>query len=334
MSMDRLATLKFALVLVRSTLSHLSRNLIPASVKRKSRKYEMAIHLQCPTDSACPTTYVLNNSYSTQTTNTTEAYTASFLLSFSTLQHSTTILHVQQVKKMQESYTSLTTLLQQKLTTSPHGRIIVGLAGPPGSGKSTIATHIAAMLNTLPPSCKADDDLANTCYASAVSIDGFHLTRRELAAMPNAVEAFARRGAPWTFDVDGVVEFVQALRMSCLQPASLRRTISAPSFDHALKDPVPDSLQIRAEAAVILLEHNYLLLDQGRWQEVSELLDVRVFIQVDELVAQERVARRHLLAGIEPTMEAAVARFRNNDAVNGRLIRQQTAEYDVELWSV
>lgn len=169
----------------------------------------------------------------------------------------------------------------------------------------------------------------------AVSVDGFHLTRKELAAMPNAEEVFARRGAPWTFDADGILEFVQSLKATCLQPAALRSAILAPSFDHALKDPVPASLCIPPAASVILLEHNYLLLDQGRWATIATNLDFKVFIQVDEDVAQERVARRHLLSGIEATMEASIARFQTNDALNGRLIRETVVHgVDVEVRSV
>jgi len=235
---------------------------------------------------------------------------------------------------MEQSYARLACLIQEKASTSEHGRIIVGISGPPGSGKSTVATHVAAIFNSLPGDNVTSDAGLAQSYAVAVSIDGFHLSRAQLAAMPNVEEAFARRGALWTFDADGVLKFVQLLKSSCLQPASRRPIILAPSFDHALKDPIPDSLQINPEAAIILLEHNYLLLNRGTWAAISELLDFRIFIHVDEMEAQDRVAKRHLLSGIETTMEAAVTRFQNNDAMNGRLIRENITAVDAEVWSV
>ena len=69
-------------------------------------------------------------------------------------------------------------------------RVLVALAGPPGSGKTTIAVNIVRALTDLPSPPKT----------VAVSVDGFHLPLAALRELPNSDEAIARRGAPWTFD--------------------------------------------------------------------------------------------------------------------------------------
>jgi pantothenate kinase len=151
--------------------------------------------------------------------------------------------------------------------------------------------------------------------------------------LPNRDEAYVRRGAPWTFDVDGIVKLVTALHDSAAMPISARNIVKAPSFDHALKDPVEDDIQIGAETNIIILEGNYLLLNIEKWQEISELVDVRVFVDVDIDCARNRVARRHVAAGIEDTYQKALMRFDGNDALNGESIRKNLVRYDVRVES-
>jgi pantothenate kinase len=68
-------------------------------------------------------------------------------------------------------------------------------------------------------------------------MDGFHLSRAQLDAMPDPVEAHARRGAPWTFDADAFVDCVRRMQ-------SGQDTLTVPSFDHRVGDPVPDSIMV------------------------------------------------------------------------------------------
>jgi pantothenate kinase len=192
--------------------------------------------------------------------------------------------------------------------------------------------------------------------AIAVSMDGFHLPRSTLDALPNREEAYIRRGAPWTFDVDALLTFVHNLRSSAdrtSKPSSTSSSKSSatellrdpesspeapllvPSFDHAAKDPVTDGVSIPPSASIVVLEGNYLLLNEDRWRDVAALVDFRVFVDVDLVVARERVARRHVGAGIEKTLEEGYARVDANDWINGCLIRERLVEgVDVVVRSV
>ena len=92
--------------------------------------------------------------------------------------------------------------------------------------------------------------------------------------MPDPNEAFKRRGAAFTFDAEAFVKLVRRLRM---EPVTKRddpsRLITAPSFDHAVKDPVEDDIHLSSAEDLIVLEGNYLLLNQAPWNQIAGLVD-------------------------------------------------------------
>lgn len=89
-------------------------------------------------------------------------------------------------------------------------------------------------------------------FATALPMDGFHLTRAQLSAMPDPELAHARRGAEFTFDGHGFYELVKELR----KPVTSAKTVWAPSFDHALKDPVEKGIEVGPEVRVVVFEGN------------------------------------------------------------------------------
>ena len=204
-------------------------------------------------------------------------------------------------------------------------RVLVGIAGPPGSGKSTVADSVVALINATPPDI-------HELLAVGVSLDGFHYTRDQLDEFADPAEAHKRRGAPWTFDIGAVTRFIGTLQASKL-PRGERQEIFAPSFDHALKDPVEKGILIPAKADVVILDGNYLLLNDEGWHDLGTALDFRIFIEVDPKVARARVAKRHVLAGIEPSLELGEKRFDGNDGPNGELIRSRLRECDLVVES-
>lgn len=188
-------------------------------------------------------------------------------------------------------------------------RIVIGLAGPPGSGKSTLAFRVANMVQSSPSGPRV----------AIVSLDGFHLTRAELSALPNASEAFARRGAPWTFDAAAAATLVQQLKSTFGQ-----QDVLVPTFDHAVKDPVPGGLVVDKGTDICIVEGNYVLSNVDAWASIADMLDEKWLLNVDADVARVRVAARHLASGIEPTMELALARTDYNDMPNGRLVMESS----------
>ncbi len=185
----------------------------------------------------------------------------------------------------------LATPLSQRLAqlTQAHGgtgRILVGLVGIPGSGKSTVANFA----------------VHGTEHA-LIQMDGFHLPLAQLDE-----HGRERRGAPFTFDE---VAFVD-----CLRRVAAGEEVPVPKFDHAKKDPVMGPA-VPWISKICLVEGNYLL----HWQSVRELLAETWFVDVDLELAMTRVLRR-LVRDVGFDLETAKKRILENDAVNAKIILQ------------
>lgn len=162
-------------------------------------------------------------------------------------------------------------------------------------------------------------------------MDGYHLSRAQLSAMPDPTTAHARRGAAFTFDDKAFLTLVKKLREPLLPEST---TIYAPSFDHATKDPVDNDIPIPTSARVVLLEGNYLSLNKGLWKEAAKLMDELWFVDIDFETARRRLVGRHVKAGIAPTAEEANKRVTENDLVNGKEIVDDRLEVQELITSI
>ena len=191
------------------------------------------------------------------------------------------------------------------------------------AGKTTLASLVAKRLNALhneeSPGC------ASTPIAAFIPMDGYHLSRAQLSAMPDPTTAHSRRGAAFTFDDKAFYDLVKTLREPLL-PES--KTVYAPSFDHAVKDPVADDIPIHPSARVVIFEGNYLSLSKGLWKEAAGLMDELWFVEVDFEVAKRRLVDRHIKAGIASDKGEAEMRADENDLVNGKEIVEGRLDVD------
>jgi pantothenate kinase len=188
----------------------------------------------------------------------------------------------------------------------PADRLIVGIAGPPGAGKTTLAHDLCAALP------------AGGHSAAVVPMDGFHLANVELRRLGRA----DRKGAPDTFDADGYVALLRRLR------ARSEAVVYAPSFDHVMDEPIAGSIPVPCDVQVIITEGNYLLLDGAAWSAVRGLLDLAVYVDVAS--AGERVAgliERQVAKGLDP--QAAADWVHRSDEANARLIATTRSRADI-----
>lgn len=153
--------------------------------------------------------------------------------------------------------------------------------------------------------------------ATSLPMDGYHLTRAQLSQMPDPEYAFARRGAAFTFDGEKFLRLVQALRERITGETG---DLYAPSFDHAVKDPVENDIPLPPSCRAVFFEGNYLSLNKEPWSRAAGLMDELWFVEVDFETARKRLIRRHVAAGIAKDEEEADKRARENDLVNGREI--------------
>jgi len=174
----------------------------------------------------------------------------------------------------------------------PAGRRLLGLAGPPGAGKSTLA---AALLDALGP------------IAARVPLDGFHLANRVLADLGLT----DRKGAPESFDAHGFRVLLKRLRDD-------EDDVYAPEFMRDLDEPIAAALRITRAASLVIVEGNYLLLEEGPWQGVAALLDEVWYLHVDESARRRRLVRRHQSHG--RTAAEARAWTLGNDERNAELV--------------
>ncbi|QPH05384.1 hypothetical protein C2857_003139 [Epichloe festucae Fl1] len=191
---------------------------------------------------------------------------------------------------------------------SPGQRLLIGVGGIPGSGKTTLSRIVSQRLNLR----ASEAQPSHPPPATYVPMDGFHLTREALSAMPDPETAHARRGAAFTFDAAKFLSLVEELRAPI--PS---RAILAPSFDHAVKDPKEDDVSVLPTHRIVILEGNYLALDKDVWRDAASLFDELWFVQVDFEVARKRLRERHVRAGIAKTVEEGDRRAVENDLVNG-----------------
>ncbi|KAG8874993.1 hypothetical protein FRB98_008123 [Tulasnella sp. 332] len=209
-------------------------------------------------------------------------------------------------------------LVERLCEHPPSSRLLVGLAGYPASGKTTLANLLSLHTNALQP---------RSCIV--VPLDGFHYTRSYLHQLPNSQEAIARRGAAFTFDAESYVECVKQLA----RPITPDVAIYVPAFDHALKDPTLDAIKITTER-IVIIEGLWVILGTERWKDAAELLDERWIIDVDPEQAAERIVKRHVITGITKDADEALARATSSDMPNGQFVLENSLPPTLRIRSV
>jgi len=204
---------------------------------------------------------------------------------------------------------ALVELVRDALAAASAPRVLIGITGSPGAGKSTLATALVAAVNAA--------DGAGT--AVHLPMDGFHLANATL----DRLGLRDRKGAIETFDGWGFAGLLERVR------AETDHVVYAPGFERSVDEPVAAEIAIEPSARVVVVEGNYLLVDEGPWQQVGELLDEYWFIEATEEERVRRLVARHTAFGRTP--EAALAWALEVDGANARIIEPTVARADLVI---
>lgn len=197
-----------------------------------------------------------------------------------------------------------------KLQREKGRRILVMLAAPPGCGKTTLLSFLKTLSRE---------------SIQAIGMDGFH--RRQEYLLSHDVERDGERipmvkikGAPVTFDLARLKDRVKRVAAG--------ETCGWPEYDRTLHNPVEDALQVNGD--IVLLEGNYLLLDEEGWRDLSACADYTISIAADESLLRARLIDRRIGTGVD---RAEAIRFVDfSDMPNVRLCLRKTMRADCRLW--
>ena len=201
-----------------------------------------------------------------------------------------------------------------QLHTEKGSRVIVMLAAPPATGKSTLVSFLEHLARSVIPEKRLQ----------AVGMDGFHL--RQSYLLSHTVEVDGKsvpmasiKGAPITFDPDALTRKISEVTEG--------NSCRWPHYDRQLHDPVDDAITIDAD--IVLIEGNYLLLDTDGWRDLSRFADYTIVLTADEDVLRERLIGRKMKTGMTREDAERFAEF--SDMRNVRLCLDKTMKADLEL---
>lgn len=194
--------------------------------------------------------------------------------------------------------------------------LIVLLAAYPGCGKSTFARFISTYAN--------DTKACDYPSIQDLGMDGFHfpnsyLTRHHIDNDPTKPLLKTIKGALPTFDIASLIERLCALRQG--------KCVTWPSYSRKIHDPIEGKTPIATD--VIFLEGNYLLCNEGQWEQVGDMADLTLFMSADVELLRRRVVERKIMGGF--SREEAETFFEKSDLTNIHYLTSHRQPADIEL---
>lgn len=196
-------------------------------------------------------------------------------------------------------------------TMPENGRSIISIAGPPASGKSTLAEAVVDALNHSAQAGRAPT-------AALVPMDGYHLDN----AVLRHKGLLGRKGAPETFDAEGFCHAVHRLTDTGTEHFF-------PRFDRTADQSIAGAIAVHPQTPVVVVEGNYLLLNTAPWSHLRDAFTACVFVSPSRDQLRDRLVQRWIDHGLDP--EAALNRALGNDLPNAARTLDQSTHADLVL---
>jgi pantothenate kinase len=205
-------------------------------------------------------------------------------------------------------------LLLAEIRQQKGGRVLAMIAAPPGAGKSTLVSFLEYYSKALLPELKVQ----------AIGMDGFHGTQEYLTSHDTEVDGkmipmVQIKGAPVTFDLEAFVAKIKEVLGG--------GTALWPTYDRHLHNPIEDAITVTGD--IVILEGNYLLLDEEGWRDIHKMADYTIFLRGDEEVLRKRLVDRKEASGNSRDKAEAFVDF--SDMRNVRLCLDHSLPADLEL---
>jgi pantothenate kinase len=194
-------------------------------------------------------------------------------------------------------------LARAKELASGEKRVLIGITGKPGAGKSALTSYL---INNLGPDLTA-----------LVPMDGYHLSNKQLQRL----NLSDRKGAFNTFDSDGFVSLLRRINQDT------DKDIYYPIFHREIEESYAADGVVLKNTRLVITEGNYLLLEKGGWESVKKELSEVWYVKVNDELRLERLTKRHEMFGKDP--QAAHKWAHGSDEINAELVQTTVASADV-----
>lgn len=202
------------------------------------------------------------------------------------------------LKSISEAISRIEYLLDQS-----KDRVVIGVVGKPGAGKSTFTAELIKNLSDIKP--------------TLVPMDGYHLSNSQLASLGLS----DRKGAFNTFDATGYVNLLRRIN------SESNTDIYFPVFHREIEESYAADGVVKVGCRLVITEGNYLLFDQGGWQAVKAELTEAWFIKVDDRIRVDRLIKRHELYGKDK--QSAILWATGSDEINAKAVENNIVKADV-----
>ena len=203
------------------------------------------------------------------------------------------------------NYSDLLTLLNKQIDNHSKSRYFIALSGAPGSGKSTVSEKLVSDLNTVGHK------------SSILQMDAFHYDDQILKEK----NLLLKKGAPETFDVMGLLNFINRLEKES--------EVVIPVFDRSLELSRSSAVIISDDIKVVIVEGNYLLLKSHPWRELHKFFNSTIIVNCDERILEERLIKRW--ENFNLSKEIINQKVYENDLPNGVYVLKNSISPDFEL---